>query len=215
MRLNGLAAMGGHIKVTYDLTSPVATLGSLAHQGGPMTPNQHHRAVQQGPMSAETEYHDVFGPTDRPIPAHTNAYASPPSARSAVFRKYYSQPMTPSSPSRVEDGYPIGQSLPTTPLHLAAMSQRLSEPGVLADLASRADISARARIGQGIGGIPRSPSQAIPEQNRVFPNRVFDGKLTPISHCVRHKLRRYKQASTSERPSWSRMFRYVLPEEPD
>ena len=58
------------------------------------------------------------------------------------------------------------------------MGRRLSEPGMLQGLASQADIRTRARLGQGLGGIPRNPSQAIPDENIVFPDRILSGKLT-------------------------------------
>jgi len=60
------------------------------------------------------------------------------------------------------------------------MGRRLSEPGMLQGLASQADIRTRARLGQGLGGIPRNPSQAIPDENIVFPDRILSGEL-PMS----------------------------------
>lgn len=48
---------------------------------------------------------------------------------------------------------------------------------MLQGLASQADIRTRARLGQGLGGVPRNPSQAIPDENIVFPDRILSGKL--------------------------------------
>jgi hypothetical protein len=56
----------------------------------------------------------------------------------------------------------------------------MSEPGMLQGLTGRADIAARTRVGQGIGGVPRNPAQAIPEINRIFPDRIISGKLSGI-----------------------------------
>lgn len=178
LQLNGVAAAGGKLKVTYDIASTESssyTLGSAAYRSGPFSPMH---AEQSGPSSSEAyDAADVFGPVSRHVNERAttmnphNPHALGPQA--STFRKHLSQPLTPSI--RHDDPY-HGYSLPTTPLHLAAMGRRLSEPGMLADLASRADISARVRVGQGLGGMPKSPSQAIPEQNRVFPERVFNRK---------------------------------------
>ena len=54
---------------------------------------------------------------------------------------------------------------------------------MLQGLASQADIRTRARLGQGLGGIPRNPSQAIPDENIVFPDRILSGKLHFSNPC--------------------------------
>jgi hypothetical protein len=68
------------------------------------------------------------------------------------------------------------------------MGRRLSEPGMLQGLASQADIRTRARLGQGLGGIPRNPSQAIPDENIVFPDRILSGKLFQLQHMSYREL---------------------------
>jgi len=50
---------------------------------------------------------------------------------------------------------------------------------MLQGLASQADIRTRARLGQGLGGVPRNPSQAIPDENIIFPDRILSGELCP------------------------------------
>lgn len=177
LELNGLAAAGGRLKVTYHIPPKESTftLASASPRSvlfGP--PNANPSQPLRQPASSQQDA-DVFGPIERTRShePYSRAAFVTPDTRSSVFRKHVSQPLPP---SERYDGAHAGYSLLTTPLHLTAMGRRLSEPGMIADLASRADISARARIGQGLGGVPRSPSQAIPEQNRVFPERVFAGE---------------------------------------
>jgi hypothetical protein len=68
---------------------------------------------------------------------------------------------------------------------------------MLQGLASQADIRTRARLGQGLGGIPRNPSQAIPDENIVFPDRILSGKLPG----ARNRLSADVQDKTCELPS--------------
>lgn len=176
--LNGLAAAGGRLKVTYHIPPRESsyTLASASQQSNLLG---HSLGPSSYPSRLSTAHQadaDVFGPVEGTSGPYQQASypATRGESRTLTFRKHFSQPITPSD--RMEGGY-AGHSLPSTPLHLTAMGRRLSEPGMIADLASRADISARARLGQGLGGIPRSPSQAIPEQNRVFPERVLAREL--------------------------------------
>ena len=178
LQLNGVAAAGGKLKVLYDLSSPESpyTLGSAAYR--PVYFGSSANQTSQRSPTASTDV-DVFGPTQRHGFERSMSLAQlqphTPVTQTSVFRKHMSQPQLMSSSPLDREQDPYGKySLPVSavPNHLTAMGRRLSEPGTLAGLASQADISARLMNGQGIGGIPRSPSQAIPEQNRVFPDRV-------------------------------------------
>lgn len=68
------------------------------------------------------------------------------------------------------------------PLQLEAMSRRMTEPGAIASIMNTMDISARTRLGQGLGKQWNTyDRQAIPEENRVFPERIrvgADGRTT-------------------------------------
>jgi hypothetical protein len=59
---------------------------------------------------------------------------------------------------------------------LVGMERRMSEPGGLRGLHDRMDTRVRARAGQGLGGpwIPNDRKR-IPEENRVFPDRILSG----------------------------------------
>ena len=58
------------------------------------------------------------------------------------------------------------------PPHLLAMGRRMTEPGALRSMVSKDDIPARTRQGDGLGNY----NQGIPEQNRVFPERILSGE---------------------------------------
>ncbi|RXK40590.1 hypothetical protein M231_02045 [Tremella mesenterica] len=80
------------------------------------------------------------------------------------------------------------------PSHLEAMSRRMSEPGTIAGIMNTMDISARSRLGQGLGR-QWNPydRQAIPEENRVFPERILSGldpRTTVMIKDVPNKLSR-------------------------
>lgn len=183
LQLNGVAAAGGRLKVLYDLAAPESpyTLGSAAYRPSVFGSSTGESSQRSPTESADV---DVFGPTTRHVVNRPMSAAQQqpraPVTPTTTFRKHASVPLTLSPFNRQEDPY-RKYSLPATPVHLMAMGRRLSEPGMLAGLARQADISARLRNGQGLGGIPRTPSQAIPEQNRVFPERVANRKLSRIS----------------------------------
>lgn len=64
-----------------------------------------------------------------------------------------------------------------TPPRILSLSRRLSEAGTVQGLVNRADIAARARQKQGLGGHwDFNDCKAIPEQNRVFPERIMAGE---------------------------------------
>lgn len=64
-----------------------------------------------------------------------------------------------------------------TPPRILSLSRRLSEAGTVQGLVNRADIAARARQKQGLGGHwDFNDRKAIPEQNRVFPERIMAGE---------------------------------------
>ncbi|ORY33730.1 RNA recognition motif 2-domain-containing protein [Naematelia encephala] len=95
----------------------------------------------------------------------------------------------------VSDGYEGGlASQFRVPAHLTAMSRRITEPGALQGILDQVDISARAKRGQGIGGHWHpNDRQAIPERNRVFPERIvsgLDGRTTVMIKDVPNKLSR-------------------------
>jgi hypothetical protein len=153
LELNGLAAVGGRLKVTYDTTQEVSspTLGASAYRSGSF-------AIGNSSLSSPSHQRypesDVFGPV--------GGYSGPSTpvstaiARTSTFAKHQSFPIYNSPNSAYQSGPFSGHP---TPPHLAAMGRRLSEAGMLQGLVNQADISARAKLGQGIGGIPRNPSQ--------------------------------------------------------
>jgi len=156
--------------VTYDLSPPgVAdhTLGSSVYSPGAFNfaPERSNRSASTSSQNA-----DIFGPVGSSQHSRSSVGVPRP-PRSTTFQKHHSFP-TPGASNM----YNYDPAYPTPP-HLAAMGRRLAEPGMLEGLASQADISARARVGQGLGGVPRNPSQAIPAPNVVFPERIFSGKL--------------------------------------
>jgi len=97
-------------------------------------------------------------------------------ARDSPFQQQQQQTYQAIAPS-VYQPHNAAYAAPTPP-HLAAMGRRIAEPGTLQGLANQADIRTRARLGQGLGGVPKNPAQAIPEENRIFPERVLSGELT-------------------------------------
>nr|XP_019013455.1 uncharacterized protein I206_01522 [Kwoniella pini CBS 10737]OCF52236.1 hypothetical protein I206_01522 [Kwoniella pini CBS 10737] len=81
-----------------------------------------------------------------------------------------------------------------TPNHMLALGRRLHEPGTVQGLINNADIEARARQGQGLGGhFNANDRKAIPAQNRVFPERILSGldpRTTVMVKDVPNKLSR-------------------------
>ncbi|KAK8869880.1 hypothetical protein IAR55_000448 [Kwoniella newhampshirensis] len=81
-----------------------------------------------------------------------------------------------------------------TPPQMLALGRRLGEPGTVQGLINRADIAARARQRQGLGGHWNlNDRKAIPEQNRVFPERILSGldsRTTVMIKDVPNKLSR-------------------------
>ncbi|WVQ78027.1 hypothetical protein IAT38_000108 [Cryptococcus sp. DSM 104549] len=123
---------------------------------------------------------DVF--SNRPP---TSLQAERESADSARYHSPASGPWTPDAGSPAEY---------ETPPHILALSRRLSEPGTVQGLVNRADIAARARQRQGLGGHWNvNDRKAIPEQNRVFPERIMSGldsRTTVMIKDVPNKLSR-------------------------
>lgn len=69
-----------------------------------------------------------------------------------------------------------------TPPRILSLSRRLSEAGTVQGLVNRADMAARARQKQGLGGHwDANDRKAIPEQNRVFPERIMAGEVIILS----------------------------------
>ncbi|OWZ80203.1 hypothetical protein C365_01154 [Cryptococcus neoformans Bt85] len=81
-----------------------------------------------------------------------------------------------------------------TPPRILSLSRRLSEAGTVQGLVNRADMAARARQKQGLGGHwGANDRKAIPEQNRVFPERIMaglDSRTTVMIKDVPNKLSR-------------------------
>jgi hypothetical protein len=82
---------------------------------------------------------------------------------------------------------------------------------MLQGLTSQADIRTRARLGQGLGGIPRNPSQAIPDENIVFPDRILSGKLVR-AETSRQLIFRTRYANFHHDQGCSCMFQLTCPE---
>jgi len=185
--LDGMAAVGGRLKVIYDPDTNELidnTLGSSIYRTGAL---KFDPPISERSRPSNYQNTDIFGP----VGSNPSQYSSRASSQAAVprtstFQKHQSFPTQPY----------VGASTYTPP-HLAAMGRRLSEPGMLQGLASQADIRTRARLGQGLGGIPRNPSQAIPDENIVFPDRILSGEL-PMS---RRESMADVQDKTCELPS--------------
>jgi hypothetical protein len=157
--------------VTYDLSTTEATkhtLGSSVYNPGAFSfaPERSDRSVSTSSQNA-----DIFGPVGSSQHSRSSAEARAP--RSTTYQNQHSF-QTQGSAALSNNQPSFSRS---TPPHLAAMGRRLGEPGMIQGLTSQADISARARVGQGLGGIPRNPAQAIPAPNVIFPERIFSGKL--------------------------------------
>ena len=127
-----------------------------------------------GPTAQERQATDVM--VGSASSSARGRYSSPPyqSAPPFVAAKRFSAPPMARRPDIVSSTGIDPQRDP--PPHIAAMGRRISEPGTLESIMSKLDISVRTRMGQGIGG-PYYPhdKQAIPEGNRVFPERILLG----------------------------------------
>ncbi|WVF72272.1 hypothetical protein IAT40_007084 [Kwoniella sp. CBS 6097] len=188
--------------------SPSHTLGSAAY-----TPGRFARSASGAISSAASS--DVFGNTGSTTEGSSSSQLNAPA--SSIFRRVRSEQdvfgsRTPSSiysPSRhsiassARYSSPRGwdrssnigsQSGRETSSQMLALSRRLDEPGTVQGLANSADIEARARQQQGLGGHWNlNDRKAIPTQNRVFPERILSGldyRTTVMIKDVPNKLSR-------------------------
>nr|XP_019042789.1 hypothetical protein I302_08496 [Kwoniella bestiolae CBS 10118]OCF21719.1 hypothetical protein I302_08496 [Kwoniella bestiolae CBS 10118] len=216
--LNGQKAQQALISVSYlnpNLGQPSApatlsnyTLGTAAYFPGRLGQS---RASSRG-QTTSIASSDVFGyttSTEASSPLHTPRTApfSRVRSESDVFDSRKSSSIySTASQSRQASGYSTPQkswarnsaveshSGYETPPHLLALSRRLHEPGTVEGLVNNADIEARARQGQGLGGHWNlNDRKAIPAHNRVFPERILTGldpRTTVMIKDVPNKLSR-------------------------
>ncbi|OCF35437.1 hypothetical protein I316_02989 [Kwoniella heveanensis BCC8398] len=125
---------------------------------------------------------DVFGP-------RTPSSIYSPDRRSAASSTRYSSPHGRHKASTIGS-----QSEYETSSHMLALRRRLDEPGTVQGLANNADIEARARQQQGLGGHWNlGDRKMIPAHNRVFPERILSGldlRTTVMIKDVPNKLSR-------------------------
>ncbi|WVQ71588.1 hypothetical protein IAR50_001128 [Cryptococcus sp. DSM 104548] len=99
-----------------------------------------------------------------------------------------------SSPWARRGSTPAVFSEADTPPRMLSLSRRLSEAGTVQGLVNKADITARARQRQGLGGHwDANDRKSIPEQNRVFSERIvagLDNRTTVMIKDVPNKLSR-------------------------
>ncbi|WVQ98656.1 hypothetical protein IAU59_005787 [Kwoniella sp. CBS 9459] len=119
----------------------------------------------------------------------------PPSSVFSPNRQSMASSNRYSSPSSWDRNSIVGsQSGYETSSQMLALSRRLDEPGTVEGLANSADIEARARQQQGLGGHwSLNDRKAIPAHNRVFPERILSGldsRTTVMVKDVPNKLSR-------------------------
>ncbi|KAK6902840.1 hypothetical protein I203_108100 [Kwoniella mangroviensis CBS 8507] len=223
--LDGQKAQQALISVSYlhstanpalaTANSSKYTLGSVAYFPGRIGPAGSSTRSQSDSIAGS----DVFGyttSTEASSPIHTPRTApfSRISSDSDVFNsRKPSSIYSTASQSRNTSGYSTPQSWTRTstvgsqsgydtPAHLLALSRRLHEPGTVEGLINNADIEARARQGQGIGGHwNANDRKAIPAHNRVFPERILSGldpRTTVMIKDVPNKLSRQELVNILE-----------------
>lgn len=180
--------------VRRDIHGQGYTLGSAAYIGGNFRSSPFLRSIsvpehlqQNAPAGVDpfSPLRGMLGDTSSSLSnssaVRVNYELKPPSAPiTPVFMKRSSAPVgtrytgndSLASPFAASTGY-------DAPPHLVALERRMSEPGALQGIFNKMDISARARNGQGLGGHWNPlDRQAIPEENRVFPERILSGLST-------------------------------------
>ncbi|WWD01495.1 hypothetical protein V866_008439 [Kwoniella sp. B9012] len=223
--LDGQKAQQALISVSYlhstanpalaTANSSKYTLGSAAYFPGRLGPGGSSTRSQSDSIASS----DVFGyttSTEASSPIHTPRTApfSRISSDSDVFNsRKPSSIYSTASQSRHTSAYSTPQSWTRTsavgsqsgydtPAHLLALSRRLHEPGTVEGLINNADIEARARQGQGIGGHwNANDRKAIPAHNRVFPERILSGldpRTTVMIKDVPNKLSRQELVNILE-----------------
>lgn len=179
-QLDGNVLGSSTLRVAYSRPSPADnqdserlgtgqgfTLGSAAYRTGIF-----NRSALSTPLSQQrVSETDVFGASRSPFGAQL------PRSIGSRFSKHRSLPQNfgPSSPT---DEYRSQlHALPPTPINPQATGRRLSEPGLPAGAVENSGMFASGRPGPGMGTRFVNPAQAIPEENRVFPERILSGEL--------------------------------------
>ncbi|ODO03398.1 hypothetical protein L198_02245 [Cryptococcus wingfieldii CBS 7118] len=158
-----------------DSYSDVFSLGHSAESTGVHTPSSATFNRLRSDDDIFTSRSASLSPTKREVSASGPAYnaASPWARRGST---------------------PAVFSGADTPPRMLSLSRRLSEAGTVQGLVNKADITARARQRQGLGGHwDANDRKSIPEQNRVFPERIvagLDHRTTVMIKDVPNKLSR-------------------------
>ncbi|WWC61201.1 uncharacterized protein I303_103781 [Kwoniella dejecticola CBS 10117] len=178
------------------------TLGSASYAPGKLGPSRSSDFRHSGSTASS----DVFGPTtsidSASTPLHTprtSAFGRVRSDGEVFMSRKPSSIYSSASQSRNTSGYSTPLSWDRgsgyeAPQHMLALGRRLHEPGTIQGLINNADIEARARQGQGLGGhYNPHDKKAIPAPNRVFPERILSGldsRTTVMVKDVPNKLSR-------------------------
>ncbi|WRT67061.1 uncharacterized protein IL334_004027 [Kwoniella shivajii] len=182
------------------------TLGSAAYIPGTFS----GRALSGRSQSDESTSSDVFGPKKTAQTRSSSHFGT--SITSSFIRARSNQDVfggrdsssiystAPSSsrfstPTSLDRASVIGSQVSyETPAQLRALGRRLHEPGTVQGLMNSADMEARARQGQGLGGHWNlHDKKAVPPQNMVFPDRILSGldhRTTVMIKDVPNKLSR-------------------------
>ncbi|WVR05109.1 hypothetical protein IAU60_002121 [Kwoniella sp. DSM 27419] len=202
-----------HLNYLYDASgvvhgpSETYTLGSAAYK---------RDSFQRGPTSrarTSSTASDLFGYSTSNVGTNSTQLQTP---TTSVSGRLQAEPDL-FSPSSASSAYSINRlsmaSIPSqpsgiwetasksdwhadhdAPARLLALRRRLDEPGTIQGLANNADIEARARQNQGLGGHWNvHDRKAIPAHNRVFPERILSGldrRTTVMIKDVPNKLSR-------------------------
>lgn len=169
-------------QMPHTQSGPTFSLGSAAYTPGvfprPIPLNGHSQQRDSRQTAGEDPFAAGWG-SNTPLVIPNNArvrYTSTPS---------HSYPETPDihpqsgliAPGATYHMSYYAQTQHDVPPHLVALNMRMTEPGALQGIVDRCDTSARSRQGQGLGiNYPPFDKQAIPEHNRVFPERILSGE---------------------------------------
>jgi len=192
------------------------TLGSAAYQGGIHPRDVERRSSLNGNSSAgwtdsraDTRYSPGTWRSGAWTSQSQSAYpvhGSPYSSRSMARSSSYSGSLHTSTGSSSLYGSGWQEQYPDSlPPQIEAFGRRAQDPDALQSLLNDMDISARVRIGQGLGR-PDDPGdrQRIPVQNRIIPERIISG----LSACCLCSFADF-QASMVVPLSWSKTSRSV------
>lgn len=147
--------------------APLYTLGSAAFMASPSSTSQ--RSVSNlASNSLFDRYHGIFAPLD------TNPTQPPFGQLTGNVDRLSIDSEHNQILSKAAEWQPWGSHTDLLPHQAQAIPRQITEPAALQGLLNQMDISARARQRQGWTAADR---QAIPEENRVHPERILHGKV--------------------------------------